>query len=130
MSDAAASQRLALPELVLKRHASLIFGLTDRAIEGKIARGLGAGEDQESEGEAMKMRRRAKRLKTAASKHPAMVWPEGSWFVDVPPMPLYDIGGPCGGFSSGLRSKLVRGSFIPLDDFVIRTKPATIPPVG
>ena len=39
----------------------------------------------------MKQRRRAKRLKWAASKHPAMYWPAGSWFVDVPPVVAVDL---------------------------------------
>jgi hypothetical protein len=39
----------------------------------------------------MKLRQRARLLKWAASRHPAMAWPAGSWFVDVPPMIAYDL---------------------------------------
>lgn len=40
----------------------------------------------------MKLRARAKRLKWAASRHPAMApLPPGSWFVNVPPSIAYDL---------------------------------------
>ena len=41
---------------------------------------------------AMKQRTRTRRLKLAASKHPAMApLPHGSWFLEVPPSMAYDL---------------------------------------